>query len=318
MSQLVFDENLVRQLETAYRTGDVRRRRALVSAALAVRAGKRVLDVGCGPGFYAEELLEVVGADGSVVGIDASPEMLAAATARCASHRNVAFHRGDATALPVADASFDAALCVQVLEYVPDATLALAEIHRALRPGGRAVVWDVDWATVSWHSEDPARMEHVLRTWDEHLTHPSLPRTLGAASGGRLRTGRCRGARLHHGRARSRGLRVGRPAAVDRALRRRAARGRRRGGAGMGGRAARARRAQRAVLRLHPVLLHRGPRALSCVVRDRAARIERAPAKVWLQTSRARFQMWAQVPTTGVCDHVARPQRSNPFASTRA
>ena len=79
MSQLVFDEHLVRQLETAYRTRDVRRRRALVGAALAVRAGERVLDVGCGPGFYAEELLEVVGPDGSVVGIDASPEMLAAA-----------------------------------------------------------------------------------------------------------------------------------------------------------------------------------------------------------------------------------------------
>ena len=180
MSQLVFDENLVRQLETAYRTRDVRRRRALVGAALAVRAGESVLDVGCGPGFYAQELLEVVGPDGRVVGIDASPEMLAAATARCARHANVAFHRGDATALPVADASFDAALCVQVLEYVPDATGALAEIRRALRPGGRAVVWDIDWATVSWHSEDPARMERVLRTWDEHLTHPSLPRTLGA------------------------------------------------------------------------------------------------------------------------------------------
>jgi ubiquinone/menaquinone biosynthesis C-methylase UbiE len=180
MSQLVFDENVVRQLETAYRTRDVRRRRALVSAALAVRAGESVLDVGCGPGFYAEELLEVVGPEGRVVGIDASPEMLAAATARCARHANVAFHRGDATALPVADASFDAALCVQVLEYVPDATGALAEIHRALRPGGRVVVWDIDWATASWHSEDPARMERVLRTWDEHLTHPSLPRTLGA------------------------------------------------------------------------------------------------------------------------------------------
>jgi SAM-dependent methyltransferase len=92
----------------------------------------------------------------------------------------VAFHQGDATALPVGDASFDAALCVQVLEYVENPTAALAQMHRALRPGGRAVVWDIDWATVTWHSEDPARMERVLRCWDEHLTHPSLPRTLAA------------------------------------------------------------------------------------------------------------------------------------------
>ena len=180
MSQLVFDEDVARQMETLYRTRDVRRRRALVSEALAVRAGEKILDVGCGPGFYVEELLDVVGPDGAVVGVDASPQMLAAAAARCARRPNVDFHHGDATALPVGDASFDAALCVQVLEYVADPTAALAQIHRALRPGGRVVVWDVDWATVSWHSEDPARMDRVLRTWDEHLTHPSLPRTLVA------------------------------------------------------------------------------------------------------------------------------------------
>jgi hypothetical protein len=42
------------------------------------------------------------------------------------------------------------------------------------------LIWDVDWATVSWHSGDPARMERFLRAWDEHLTDPSLPRTLSA------------------------------------------------------------------------------------------------------------------------------------------
>jgi len=41
-------------------------------------------------------------------------------------------------------------------------------------------VWDVDWGTVSWHSADPERMDRVLRAWDEHLTHPSLPRSLTA------------------------------------------------------------------------------------------------------------------------------------------
>lgn len=180
MSQLVFDERLVRQLEARYKKRDIRRRRRLVSDALAVRAGERILDVGCGPGFYVEELLDAVGPEGAVVGIDASGPMLAAAASRCARHHNAVFRQGEATALPVDESSFDAALCVQVLEYVADPTAALAQIHRALRPGGRAVVWDVDWATVTWHSEEPERMARVLRAWDEHLTHPSLPRTLAA------------------------------------------------------------------------------------------------------------------------------------------
>ena len=93
-------------------------------------------------------------------------------------HDNVEFHRADALSLPVDAASFDAALCVQVLEYVTDVTAGLAELNRVLRPGGRVVVWDIDWATVSCYSEDPKRMERVLRAWDEHLAHRSLPRTL--------------------------------------------------------------------------------------------------------------------------------------------
>ena len=47
-----------------------------------------------------------------------------------------------------------------------------------LRPGGRAVVFDVDWATLSVHSEEPALTARVLEAWDEHLAHRSLPRTL--------------------------------------------------------------------------------------------------------------------------------------------
>jgi SAM-dependent methyltransferase len=107
--------------------------------------------------------------------------MLALAARRCEGRKNVQFHEADATSLPVADASFDAAVCVQVLEYVTDVPAGLGELYRALRPGGRVVVWDVDWATVSWHSKDPARMIRVLEAWDEHLAHPSLPRVLAPA-----------------------------------------------------------------------------------------------------------------------------------------
>jgi ubiquinone/menaquinone biosynthesis C-methylase UbiE len=181
MSQLVFDEKTGRQLEELYRIGDAVRRRKLVRAALAAARGERVLDVGCGPGFYCAELVEEVGPDGVIVGVDASPQMLDLAKRRCERYGNIELHQADLTALPVASRSFDAALCVQVLEYVSDVAAGLTRIHEALQPGGRVVVWDVDWATVSWHSPHPARMARVLRTWEEHLAHPSLPRMLAPA-----------------------------------------------------------------------------------------------------------------------------------------
>jgi len=58
MGRLVFDEKLSRQLESNYFRRDFQRRRHLVQEALAAQPGDRVLDVGCGPGFYVAELLD--------------------------------------------------------------------------------------------------------------------------------------------------------------------------------------------------------------------------------------------------------------------
>ena len=178
MTQLAFDEDVARQIEALYQTRDAARRRRLVRETLGTQPGDRVLDVGCGPGFYCLEIAEEVGPDGQVVGIDAAEPMLELARRRCEGHDNVSFKQGDILSLPVEDESFDRALCVQVLEYIEPATAALTEMSRTLRPGGRVVVWDIDWGTVSWHSSDPALTEQVLKAWDQHLAHPSLPRSL--------------------------------------------------------------------------------------------------------------------------------------------
>jgi len=180
VSQLEFDRRLLERLNRLYATRDVLRRRELVRAALGPRPGDRILDVGCGPGFYVTELLEAVGREGLVVGVDSSADMLAVAAERADGHDNVEFCEADATSLPVPDAGFERAVCVQVLEYVRDVPAALTEMHRALGPGGRLLVWDVDWATVSWHAVDRQLMRRVLAAWDQHLTHPSLPQTLAA------------------------------------------------------------------------------------------------------------------------------------------
>ena len=180
MSQLKFDASMVEGLERLYATRDVLRRRGLVHHALAAEVGDRVLDVGCGPGFYVTEILKRVGAGGHVTGVDQSADMLVVAAKRAERHDNVEFHEGGADALPLADASVDRALSVQVFEYVNDVPGALAEVHRVIRPGGRLLLWDVDWSTLSWHAADQARMQRALTAYDRHLVHPSLPRTLSA------------------------------------------------------------------------------------------------------------------------------------------
>ena len=68
MAQLEFNEELAAQMEIVYSRRDILRRRALVHEALGAAPGDRVLDAGCGPGFYVAETLERVGPEGSVVG----------------------------------------------------------------------------------------------------------------------------------------------------------------------------------------------------------------------------------------------------------
>src|SRR5271166_1429360 len=115
---------------------DPRWRRALVSAA-APQDGDRVLDVATGTGMVAAELRSR--ADCSIVGVDQSPEMLAAARVRFAdpATSRVELIEGQAEALPFADASFDVLTFTYLLRYVDDPRATMLELARVLRPGGR-------------------------------------------------------------------------------------------------------------------------------------------------------------------------------------
>jgi len=96
-----------------------------------------VADLGCGTGALAAELAPRVR---KVVAVDRSAEMLRAARKRLAGARNVEIHEARLEALPLADASCDAALAVLVLSYLEEPAAALREAARVLRPGGRLVV----------------------------------------------------------------------------------------------------------------------------------------------------------------------------------
>jgi arsenite methyltransferase len=85
----------------------------------------------------------------------------------------------EATQLPFPDGVFDAAISMQVYEYVREVDAALAEMFRVLRPGGRAAVVSTDWKSIIWHSSDAGRMEKILAAFAEHCVYADLPRTLG-------------------------------------------------------------------------------------------------------------------------------------------
>jgi SAM-dependent methyltransferase len=179
MTQIVFDEAAAKAIEGMYLTPDVVAQRARVLDLLAVRAGEAILDIGTGPGLLAFDLARLVGEKGRVVALDNAPAMVAMAGARLATMSYAEAKEGQATELAFPDASFDAAVSTQVYEYVDDMPRALGELHRVLKLGGRALILDTDWRSIVWHSSDKARMERVLKVWDDHLANPHLPATLG-------------------------------------------------------------------------------------------------------------------------------------------
>jgi 2-polyprenyl-6-hydroxyphenyl methylase/3-demethylubiquinone-9 3-methyltransferase len=97
-------------------------------------AGLEVLDLGCAGGFMAEAL---VARGAKVTGIDPASEAIAAARAHAsAGGLQIAYDVGVGEALPYGADSFDAIVCVDVLEHVSDLTKVLAEVARVLWPGG--------------------------------------------------------------------------------------------------------------------------------------------------------------------------------------
>lgn len=107
--------------------------------------GERVLDLGCGAGTDSLVSSLMVGPEGSVTGIDMTPEMLekARAGAEALGASNVTFIESEAERLPFEDESFDVVISNGVIDLIPDKDAVFGEIHRVLVPGGRIQLADV-------------------------------------------------------------------------------------------------------------------------------------------------------------------------------
>lgn len=132
--------------------------------------GDTVVDVGCGGGRAVGEL---AGLGVKAIGVDVDPEMIAVAAQRWPAGE---FRLGDATALPLDDASVTGYRADKVLHALADPAAALAEATRVLRPGGRAVLTGQDWDAMVVDSSDPARTRALIHARADALPHPRVAR----------------------------------------------------------------------------------------------------------------------------------------------
>lgn len=143
-------------------------------------AGLRILDAGCGPGLYAEEL---VARGAEVVAFDESPEMVRLARRRLGERSDVREHDLGRPLDWLDDESFDAALMALVIHHVDDRVPALREMRRVLRPGGRLVVSThhptSDWLRLggSYFSVEPIEEDWHNGRWHVRYWRQPLDRT---------------------------------------------------------------------------------------------------------------------------------------------
>jgi len=133
---------------------------------VAAQAGERLLEVGSGSGILCRILAPQLQPGGRMVGIDISPEMTDEARKYALAEGfsdEISFDTGAAEALPYPDASFDGAIAARLLLHVANPDTALREIKRVVRPGGRVVVMDWDFETVT--------VDHPNRKLTRQLLH---------------------------------------------------------------------------------------------------------------------------------------------------
>lgn len=154
--------------------------------AVALQAGDRVLDVGCGLGHTTLEAAERVAPHGTVVGVDFSPVMLAAARERVAGVDAVTLLRADAQAHPF-EAEYDAVISGFGVVFFEEPQVAFANLRTALRHGGRLafVCWRGPLQS-QWIAVATAAIVPVLERAPE-MAEPGVPGPYAFADGDRLR-----------------------------------------------------------------------------------------------------------------------------------
>jgi len=169
----------IEYLDAGNALADVKRLKQVILAQLELGSGVHLLDVGCGTGDDVRALVQVMGAHGRSVGVDASTVMIAEAQHRhAAPGLPLAFLVGNAQHLAFADASFDRCRAERVLMHLEHPEQALAEMVRVVRPGGKIVVFDMDWGMAFVDSPYQETTRTILQAFSDGMHHGWMGRSL--------------------------------------------------------------------------------------------------------------------------------------------
>lgn len=130
-----------------------------------INSGHKVLDVGCGPGIDTVHLAPLVGETGYVCGVDNNIDMITEANNRVLNERInrwVKHYHCDAMNLPFELDYFDSTRSERVFQHLVNPEIALSEMIRVTKKGGRVVVLDTDWSTLSIDNSE-FKIEQILK-----------------------------------------------------------------------------------------------------------------------------------------------------------
>ncbi len=153
-------------------------RRQAILDNLVLKAGDRIIDVGCGAGQLLEHLAKAVGDTGEVFGLDPSTDQLAQARINYSEYTNITLVQRNADDSGLDGDICDAATSTQALEYISDVDAALAEITRVLKPGGAFVNISILWDHFRFHGADEEVNNLIHEAFRAHCSHQMLPMEL--------------------------------------------------------------------------------------------------------------------------------------------
>lgn len=165
-------------LDRAHNIAEVNQFKQFSYDLLRPQPGDRVLEIGCGIGIDARAIARKLGPTGRVVAVDRSSSMIAEAQRRCiGTESNVVFQQADVYALPFADGHFQSVRADRLLHFLARPAAAVAEMVRVVQAGGRVVIGEPDWDSLTIEGGESQTTAVILaHAW----SGPSTSRGIGA------------------------------------------------------------------------------------------------------------------------------------------